>query len=113
MHRIGAHAKALINRANGDSDVLLDQPYDFREQGMYRLPLDGSGQDVVVRPGDTITSTCTFNNNTDQPVSYGESSTDEMCFMLLLAWPAGQLINGSLTGLIFPGALPDVNCLEP
>jgi hypothetical protein len=57
MHKTGQHSKATITRASGLTETLLDAPYDFQEQQLYRVPQDGSAPDTVLRPGDTITMT--------------------------------------------------------
>jgi hypothetical protein len=55
------------------------------------LPRDGSAADVVIRSGDRLTTTCSYNNQTDRVITYGEFSEREMCLIMVWAWPAGLL----------------------
>jgi hypothetical protein len=48
---------------------------------------------VVVELGDSITSTCTYDNTRDESIPQGQRSQNEMCEMAVLAWPAGALHN--------------------
>lgn len=111
MHTAGVHARAILNRANGGAPVtLLDDSFSFMEQGGFRLPRDGSAPDVEVNAGDTIATTCSFDNTTNTTKTFGSNTENEMCFFYALAWPRGQLRNGSPS--IVPGAEPEVNCIQ-
>ena len=68
-------------------EVVFDKPFDFNQQISHSVSVD-------LMPGDTITSTCTFMNGTAAPVSFGSSTTQEMCYMFALSSPAGGLKNG-------------------
>jgi hypothetical protein len=95
MHRTGTHAKMVLNRAGGQPVVLHDAAFSFENQQKYSLPEDGSATDILVNAGDTITSTCTFTNDTNGVVTFGQNTENEMCFFFTIAWPVGQLVNGS------------------
>lgn len=95
MHRTGAHAKMVLNRKGGPAEVLHDLPFSFDDQRKYPLPENGKAVDVVLNAGDTITSTCTFMNDTDGLITFGQATENEMCFFFTVAWPIGQLVNGS------------------
>jgi Copper type II ascorbate-dependent monooxygenase, C-terminal domain len=41
----------------------------------------------AAKKGDQYGVTCTYDNTTSDTVSFGESSTDEMCFGVLYFWP--------------------------
>lgn len=88
MHARGVHSKIVLTRASGEQVMLIDEPYGFEDQRTYPLP------DIVVEPGDTLTSTCGYDNMTDHAIVEGASVDDEMCFMLMWAWPTGILQNG-------------------
>ena len=62
---------------------LLDTDYAFTEQRNYPMA------DTLIHKGDRIETTCTYVNNTGHTVSFGDSSTDEMCFTGLYKYPAG------------------------
>jgi hypothetical protein len=106
MHATGAHAKLVLQRASGEQVIVHDGDYASKEQRTYMLP------DVIVQDGDTLTTTCTFDNQSDHVVPRGDTADDEMCFMMLWAWPTGVLQNGQLLGARV--AVPeDRDCLEP
>lgn len=110
MHTFGIRSTWTVNRANGQQVDLLDVPFRFQEQRSYALPADGSSADVVLRPGDTLTTTCTFENTSDRVVPASDRTEDEMCQPTVLAWPAGALSNG-----MFSNGLPDfavLDCVE-
>jgi hypothetical protein len=96
MHTLGRHMKSTVTHADtGMTDTVFDKPFDFNHQVHY--PFDN---ELVLKPNDVITSTCTFDNITDSVVSYGPSTTQEMCYQFAFSYPAGALDNGvlSLTG---------------
>lgn len=111
MHTAGVHARAILNRANGGAPLtLIDDSFSFMEQGGFALPRDGSAPDVELNAGDTIATTCSFDNTTTMTKTFGSNTENEMCFFYALAWPRGQLRNGSPS--IVPGAEPEVNCIQ-
>ncbi|MEY4508481.1 MAG: hypothetical protein RLZZ450_603 [Pseudomonadota bacterium] len=95
MHKTGVHAKVVLKRANGKEEILHDRPFSFDEQSKYILPEDGSAADVLVNAGDEIITTCSFKNDQTRAIRFGTTTEDEMCFFYVIAWPMGQLVNGS------------------
>jgi len=85
MHQLGVHLKAVANRAGGMPTVTLyDGPYDFFEQRQFAASL-------ALKAGDTIQVECTYQNDTQRTVKFGESSLDEMCFLGVYRYPiAGE-----------------------
>jgi Copper type II ascorbate-dependent monooxygenase, C-terminal domain len=82
MHMTGKHAKFEVTHA-GTKTMYLDEPYSFTEQQYWpESPL------IQIHSGDTIAATCTWNNNTGTALHFGESSTDEMCFIGMYRYPA-------------------------
>jgi hypothetical protein len=53
--------------------------------------------DATITPADMFDLTCTYNNPTNAPVAYGESSDDEMCFFVLFYYPYDHL-DGCIIG---------------
>lgn len=104
MHQLGSHARIVINRADGSEETLLDEPFEFSSQVAYGL---GGGDGIELRPGDSITSTCTWNNTSGGFTSFGEGTSDEMCYMFLTAYPGGLLNTGG--DFAFFGLLPGEN----
>ena len=83
MHKVGAHMKTVINRPGGP-EILIDKPFKFDEQRSYDTP-------AVVKRGETLTTTCTFNNTTNGAISFGTVSELEMCYNFVVAYPARAL----------------------
>jgi cytochrome c5 len=92
MHLQGRHVKAIINRKDGKKETLQDSDFDFNYQVSYN-------KNVVLNPGDTITTTCTF----AQPMTFGESTNAEMCYLFTLAYPYGALADLGGWGAIAHG----------
>ncbi len=51
-------------------------------------------QPVVVGPGDTLKTTCSFNNDSGGLVTFGNGTSDEMCYNFVVAYPVGALATG-------------------
>ncbi len=92
MHKLGTHAQLVINRAGGTTQVVHDMPFNFADQQAYTV------NDIIVNPGDQLTTTCTYNNTTDATVNFGQNTTDEMCFNFVTAYPAGGLTSSGFLG---------------
>lgn len=100
MHLLGTHASMRINRADGTQEMLLDEPFDFNSQIGYETP-------AKLMPGDTLTSTCTWNNTTGGLVGFGSASSAEMCYLFTIAYPIGALNTGG--DLLGVGLIGGVN----
>jgi Copper type II ascorbate-dependent monooxygenase, C-terminal domain len=85
MHQLGVHLKAVAHSSMAGEVVLIDSPYSFDEQLVYPLK-----SEVPMKKGDKIHVECTFQNTTDKPVKFGESSLAEMCFAGIYRYPAGD-----------------------
>jgi hypothetical protein len=86
MHRLGRHLKSLVQRVAGGQDVLYDGDFSFEFQVSHDSPL-------LLQPGDSLITTCSYENSTDGSVSFGQSTDKEMCFNFTYAWPAHALDN--------------------
>jgi hypothetical protein len=93
MHQWGRQMTSSVTRVAGGEDPVFDMPFDFNYQVSYEA-------NVTLMPGDAITSTCTFDNQSALPVAFGPSSDQEMCYQFAFSYPAGELDNGipSLVG---------------
>jgi hypothetical protein len=82
MHELGVSIATTADPAAGGPPVDLgSQPHwEFGEQGW--IPITD-----YLLPGDTVTTSCTWNNVTDSVVSFGELSTNEMCFSFTMYYP--------------------------
>lgn len=87
MHRLGRRMTMDVNRADGTSAMIFDVPFSFDSQRQYDTPL-------LLQPGDTLSTTCYFDNPTDRTVQLGENTTDEMCHNFVVAYPANALDDG-------------------
>jgi hypothetical protein len=92
MHLKGRHMKSTINRANGEKEILHDGDFDFNYQRAYR-------KNVTLMPGDTITTVCDYS----EPTTFGESTTEEMCYLFTTAYPKGALAGFDLWGTFAHG----------
>lgn len=86
MHKLGTHMKTVINRKGGGSEVVVDNPFAFNDQRAYAVT-------NLVHPGDTLTTTCTWQNTTGAAVGFGTSTTAEMCYNFVISYPAHSLPN--------------------
>jgi hypothetical protein len=93
MHTKGTHMRAVISRANGSEEVLHDEPFDFNYQTLYP-------KDVWLMPGDRITTKCTYSGF----ATFGEGTSDEMCYIFTLHTPGGSLSDGRPLGTAAHGA---------
>jgi hypothetical protein len=89
MHKLGRHMKADIHRADGTVDPLFNVDFDFNSQWGYDTP-------AVLKTGDYITTTCTYDNDTPNVVTFGESTTSEMCYNFTYSYPARALVTFGL-----------------
>jgi hypothetical protein len=90
MHELGRHMKSVVTRVGGTTEVVFDKPFDFNKQIHYE-----NRPQLVLKPGDTITSTCTFQNDTGGNVAFGPSTKQEMCYQFAFSYPARALDNGT------------------
>jgi hypothetical protein len=86
MHGLGVHANMRVDRSAGNAEPMLDVPFEFGSQKAYETP-------VTLHVGDSIVSTCTFNNPNDRSVTIGTRIEDEMCHFFVTAYPAAALTN--------------------
>jgi hypothetical protein len=91
MHRKGVSIKTEIFRG-GDPDkmetLVSVDPWNFDNQVGKNTP-------TVIHPGDKLRTTCSYANETDRPITFGEKTENEMCFNFISAYPAGALAGPS------------------
>jgi hypothetical protein len=92
MHKLGRNMRSVVHRAAGGDEEVFNEPFDFNLQVHYMM-----NPPVTLQPGDTITSTCSFNNDTGTGVAFGPSTTQEMCYQFAMAYPAYALDNGVIS----------------
>ena len=82
IHLIGAgshmHMRGIHFVANTNTGVKLLETDEWEEP-----PLVAYDPPIAMNPGDSVTWTCTYNNETAQPITFGESaSKNEMCIYI-------------------------------
>jgi hypothetical protein len=90
MHRLGRRMHAEVHHPNGTVDPLFDRPFDFNAQTQLDDP-------YVLKPGDFISTTCGYQNDTTSSVGFGERTQDEMCFNFTVGYPDTADLPGGLT----------------
>ena len=92
MHELGRSLRTERRRLLSNTEIVTDVPaFDFESQAWYAIE-----PEIVVLPGDTLHTTCVYDNPTDHSVIFGEGTSNERCFNFVLAYPID--------------ALPDRNC---
>jgi hypothetical protein len=97
MHKLGVRMTTMINRAGGGQELLIDKPFSFASQVGYDV-------DFTLKPGDSLFTTCHYENTTTAGVGFGPSTTQEMCYDFLYAYPAHALDHPPFGGVITSGA---------
>ena len=90
MHTRGVSFRTEVLRQGREDQIemLVDVPHwDFESQTSY-APAGGA---LVVNPGDMLRTTCVFDNLSEDMVTFGERTEDEMCFNFIAAYPAGAI----------------------
>ena len=82
MHTLGTHQHVTMQTAASGEILLHDGPYTFDQQVYYSM------DPVPVAKGDKIKVDCTFVNTTTAAVTFGESTTNEMCLASVYRYPA-------------------------
>ena len=85
MHNLGTRFATSATVSGADACLMQIPRWDFNWQGGYNLQ-----KPVTLKAGDRIATHCTYNNNTALPVSFGESTGNEMCFGFLTVIAAAQ-----------------------
>jgi hypothetical protein len=95
MHVKGRYMKTINKpKAGGAPVAITDKPFAFDDQQIY--PIETPSGEIVVQPGDVITTTCTYDGSAS--FSFGPNTTQEMCYNFVVAWPVGSLAKG--TGVV-------------
>ncbi len=81
MHQYATHQKVTMT-IGGEELVLHDEAFDFEHQINY--PLDPM---LDVAAGDSVGVECTYTNTSDTTLTFGDSSTEEMCLTGLYRYP--------------------------
>lgn len=90
MHLHGVRATMRLDRADGTSEMLFDEPFAFGSEKSYR----NLGQ---LNVGDTLVSTCYYDNPDNTTLRMGVKTTDEMCHFFVAAYPPYQLVSDTFS----------------
>jgi hypothetical protein len=75
MHKLGTSLTLEVADGSGAFHTVYSRdPYDFNAQYLDSTPLQ-------IPKGTKTRITCNYNNTTSKMVTFGESTTDEMCFL--------------------------------
>ena len=81
MHEIGSAFRHEITRVDGSQETLIAlNGWSFELQYFYDM-------NTMIKAGDVLDLTCTFDNYKDYWVSAGGGTTDEMCFNFMYVTP--------------------------
>ena len=87
MHTYGTSIRTDILRVSGGRETLLEvDPWDFNDQHEHILE-----EPLQIQKGDTLQTTCRYDNTSDLPVFFGEGTDDEMCFNFVTVYPTSSL----------------------
>jgi hypothetical protein len=81
MHTAGRVISGKVSHTNGSTYELASRdPWSFDNQYWDQIS-------TIVAPGDTVTVRCGWDNPTTEPITFGEKTSDEMCYMFAAYWP--------------------------
>ncbi|MGZ3474859.1 MAG: monooxygenase [Polyangiales bacterium] len=91
MHKLGKSIATNLFASGAGSPIHLgeDPAFDFNNQFFEPLP------DTVIKPGDRIDTRCIWQNDTANPVSWGENTDDEMCYSFTMYYPKIAGVGGA------------------
>jgi hypothetical protein len=81
MHQTGVHMRVVAHSSTRGDVTVHDAPFQFDTQLTYPLDM------IPMRAGDKLDVECTYENATGRTLSFGESSTDEMCLAGIQRFP--------------------------
>jgi hypothetical protein len=90
MHKLGTSISTIdIPSGGGAQEDLGAKPnYSFNTQSW--VPVN-----ATIHVGDTVKTRCVWNNPTDQAVTYGENTENEMCYAFTMYYPRVTLAQWS------------------
>lgn len=81
MHQLGTHMTVTAETADGDI-VMMDSDYTFDDQTYSKLT-----PSVALKKGERVRVECTYDNPTQIPRYWGDSTLDEMCLAGIYRYP--------------------------
>jgi len=83
MHKLGSALVNTLYPANDPRnpvDMGAQSAFDFNNQVWMRI-------DATLRPGDLVKTRCAWTNTTQNVVSFGQNTEDEMCYAFTMYYP--------------------------
>jgi hypothetical protein len=80
MHQLGAELHSFVENTSKMQPLAEVSDYDFNYQVTYPT-------EAEIAVGDTVRTTCTWENDTSSEVTFGENTDNEMCFNFLSYYP--------------------------
>jgi hypothetical protein len=81
MHKLGTIISAEVKHTNGTKYELTSRnPWSFDNQYWDEIS-------TTVQAGDNVSVRCAWQNPSAVPVTYGERTQDEMCYVFAAYWP--------------------------
>ena len=81
MHQYGTINRTEVEHPDGSIEPMgVADPWDFYSQIAYPT-------NITLDQGDSVVTTCSWNNTSDSWLDYGEKTSDEMCFNFLSYYP--------------------------
>jgi hypothetical protein len=95
MHTLGT-AMTTTKMGAAGATIVSQPAFSFQTQLAYPTSVD-------LAAGDVVETACTWQNSTDSTVSFGENTSNEMCFDFVAYYPA---ITSGLFSWITPSVFP-------
>jgi hypothetical protein len=90
MHRIGKRMSTSVRHMDGTMEQIFDEPFVFGSETHYFV-------DYELKPGQQLVTSCSFFNDNNFGVPFGESSDTEMCYQFTFSYPARSMSNGAFS----------------
>jgi hypothetical protein len=97
MHKLGTSLVNTLYPQTGGPPVDLGTmtQWDFNNQAWFPIH-------ATITPGDHIATRCVWTNPSEEPVSFGENTADEMCYAFTMYYPR---VTASFWSWIVPAAV--------
>jgi hypothetical protein len=76
MHLLGTAMTFEVGKSEDDMEMVFERdPYNFDDQHVELI-------DLTLEPGDVTRVRCSYDNPHDETITFGESTKNEMCFLI-------------------------------
>jgi hypothetical protein len=95
MHERGTRVRVELVGAENAAVTVFDKPFRHDANVHYTMT-----PRVVVMPGETLRTSCTYVNDSPDATGWGISLIQELCYQVAFVYPAGALDNPWIPSLI-------------